>query len=68
MDHRGNIPHCIRTTWEGKSVMDPLFPYIHSKAPLFYFEAISSCPITTEPVTESVSFFLVGASRDIRYY
>lgn len=40
-------PHCKR-----------LFPYIQLKSPLFYFETVSSCSVTTDDAKESVLFFL----------
>ena len=35
-------------------------PYIQSKLPLFKFEPITPCPITTIPDEESLSSILVG--------
>jgi len=35
------------------------FSYIQPKSPLFYFETISPCPLTTDPDKKSVPFFLI---------
>ena len=35
-------------------------PYIQHKSPLFLFESISPCPITTDLLKESEPFFLIA--------
>jgi len=36
------------------------FSYIHSKSPLFQLEAISPCPVTTDPAKESAPILLTA--------
>ncbi len=42
-------PHCKKR-----------FSCIQSKSPLFQFETISPCPVTTDSAKESVPFFLIA--------
>jgi len=52
----GNLCQCFTYPNHKKN-----FSYIQPNSHLFWFETISSCPITTDPAKESVPFFLTSS-------
>ena len=51
----GKLFQCLTTLSQKKT----LFPYTHSRSPLFLFETISPCPTTTDSAKECPHFLLI---------